>query len=83
MLISYNIGFYMLLVSALMEPPTELLVRMTSKGFIDGLKAEMLDNPTSDVRPILAIVCLKEGDTFDISLKDGYICKTVGGNHSR
>ena len=46
----------MLPVSSLIEPPEKLLVRETSKSFIDGLKAEMLENPTSDVQPILAVV---------------------------
>ena len=73
----------MLPVSCLVEPPDELLVRETSQAFIDGLKAEMQDNPTSDVQPILTIVRLKEGDCFDHTLKDGYIYETIGGNHSR
>ena len=63
----------MLPVSSLIEPPEKLLVRETSKSFIDGLKAEMLENPTSDVQPILAVVQLDKGKTFDANLKDGYI----------
>ena len=73
----------MLPVSSLIEPPDEHLVRETSQPFIDGLKAEMLENPTSDVQPILTIVQLKEGDCFDQTLKDGYTYETIGGNHSR
>lgn len=73
----------MLPVSSLVEPPDELLVRETSQDFIDSLKAEMMDNPTSDVQPILVLVRLKEGEAFDPNLKDGYIYDTVGGNHSR
>lgn len=73
----------MLPVSCLIEPPDELLVRKTSQGFIEGLKAEMMDNPTADVQPILALVRLKTGDVFDPKLKDGYVYETVGGNHSR
>ena len=76
-------GFYMLPVSCLIEPPDELLVGKTSQGFIEGLKAEMMDNPTADVQPILALVHLKTGDVFDPKLKDGYVYETVGGNHSR
>jgi len=49
----------MLPVSCLIEPPDELLVRKTSQGFIEGLKAEMMDNPTADMQPILALVRLK------------------------
>lgn len=73
----------MLSVSSLVKPSSELLIRETNKPFIDGLKQEMLDNPTSDVQPLLAIVQLKEGETFNPELKDGYIYETVGGNHSR
>ena len=73
----------MLPVSSLIEPPEKLLVLNTSKAFIDGLKAEMLENPTADVQPILALVQLDEGKTFDANLKDGYKYETVGGNHSR
>lgn len=73
----------MLPVSSLIEPPEKLLIRDTSKAFIDGLKAEMLENPTSDVQPILTIVKLDDGQSFDPNLKDGYKYETVGGNHSR
>ena len=73
----------MLPVSRLIEPPDELLVRETSQAFIDGLKSEMLENPTCDVQPILALVRLSDSDSFDSNLKDGYTYKTVGGNHSR
>ena len=59
--IALHPGFYMLPVSSLIEPPEKLLVRETSKSFIDGLKAEMLENPTSDVQPILAVVQLDKG----------------------
>lgn len=73
----------MLPVTCLVESADELLVRETNQQFIDGLKAEMQANPTSDVQPILTIVRLKEGDCFDQTLKDGYIYETIGGNHSR
>ncbi len=79
----FVLGFYMLPVSSLIEPPNELLVRATSQGFIQALKMEMQDNPTCDVQPIVAVVRLKEGESFDTNLKDGYIYETVGGNHSR
>lgn len=52
----------MLPVSCLVEPPEELLVRETNQAFIDGLKAEMLENPTCDVQPILTIVNLIDGE---------------------
>ena len=67
----------MLPVSCLIEPWDEVLVRETSQPFIDGLNAEILENPTSDV---LTIVSLKDGDTFE---EDGYKYETIGGNHSR
>ena len=53
----------MLPVSSLVELPDELVVRETNQPFIDGLKAEMQENPTSDVQPTLTtMVRLKEGD---------------------
>ena len=51
----------MLPVSCLIKPPDELLVREVNQSFVDHLKDEMLENPTCDVQPILAIVCLDEG----------------------
>ena len=79
----FSEGFYMLPVSSLIEPPDELLVRETSGNFISCLKQEMLDNPTANVQPLLTIVCLKQDESFDSSVKEGYIYQTVGGNHSR
>ena len=51
-----NLGYYLLPVSTLIEPPEELLVRAKSDKFIDSLKEEMLENPTHDVQPLLCIV---------------------------
>ena len=73
----------MLPISTLAEPPDPLLVRETSRAFIDSLKQEMLHNPISDVQPILCMVNLKEGDRFEERFKEGYVYQTIGGNHSR
>ena len=61
----YIIGYYLLPVSTLIEPPEELLVRVKSEKFIEGLKEEMLENPTCDVQPMLCVVRLKEDEEFD------------------
>ena len=73
----------MLPINTLIEPPDPLLVRKTSRAFIDSLKQEMLLNPISDVQPILCMVCLKEGDEFAERYKEAYKYQTIGGNHSR
>ncbi len=73
----------MLPVATLVQPPDPLLVRNTSKDFIDTLNHEMLNNQTSNVQPILCLVCLKDGDEFVEKYKEAYVYHTIGGNHSR
>lgn len=77
------LGFFVLPVSSLVEPPEHLLVRDSSDAFVEILMKEMLVNPTGDVQPLLCIVRLKEGEVFDVALKEGYKYYTVGGNNSR
>ena len=55
---------------------------MDSK-FVADLKREMLDNPTTDVQPLLCIVKLKSGEKFNYDLKEGYKYESVGRNNSR
>lgn len=43
----------------------------------------MILNPSSDSAPILGLVSLKEGETFDRSKAHTYSYETIGGNHSR
>ena len=73
----------MLLINLLSEPPSALLVHDTNDQFISTLKKEMLDNPTSDVQPMLCVVKLDDGQAFHPNLKEGYRYETIGGNHSR
>ena len=73
----------MLPINLLSEPRSALLVRDTNDQFISALKKEMLDNPTSDVQPMLCVVKLDEGQVFHPNLKEGYRYGTIGGNHSR
>lgn len=42
----------------------------------------MMDNPTSIVSPIVAVVCLKEGKTFDKKHPNSYQYETIGRNNS-
>ena len=51
--------------------------------FVADLKREMLDNPTTDVQPLLCTVKLKSGEKFNCGLKEGYKYESVGGNNSR
>ena len=81
--ISILLGFYMLPVCRLMEPPKQLLVRDKKTVFIEALKQEMLDNPLGDVQPILCVVQLKDKEKFDSKMKEAYTYYTIGGNHSR
>lgn len=78
-----NVGYFMLPVSSLKEPPSSVLLREKNEPFIESLKKEMVDNPTGDVQPILCVVNLKDGNAeFDPKLKEGYQYITIGGNNS-
>ena len=76
-------GFFQLPVETLIEPPGELLVREKNETFIQSLKAEMLENPTADVQPILCLVKLRNNQEFDSNIKEAYEYYTIGGNNSR
>lgn len=73
----------MIPVMLLSEPSDSSLVREKDEMFIGRLKKEMMENPISDVQPILCIVNLPEGAVFQPSLKEAYTYKSIGGNHSR
>ena len=72
----------MLPVTLLIEPLDELLVRDKNLKHIEALKAEIKDNPTADVQPIICILSLNDGEKFDPSMKEGYVYETVGGNNT-
>ena len=73
----------MLPVKCLKEPSKELLIRDCNKTVVESLKKEIIDNPCSDVTPILCIAEIEEGSTFQQNLKEAYTYMTIGGNHSR
>ena len=73
----------MLPISLLSEPSSFCLVREKDDKFIVKLKKEMMENPVNDVQPIVCIVNLPEGATFQSTLKEAYTYQSVGGNHSR
>lgn len=73
----------MLPIALLNEPTDSSLIREKDDKFIAKLKKEMLDNPISDVQPILCVVNLPEGAEFQALLKEAYTYRSVGGNHSR
>ena len=70
----------MLPVSTLIEAPEHLLIRERKDAI---LKMEMIENPISDVQPILCIVSIGAGEHFDPKVKEGYVYETIGGNNSR
>ena len=76
-------GYFELPVSLLIEPTKKRLLRKVDQLFVDKLKAAMLENPSSDSAPIVALVCLKDGEDFDASKSHTYHYETIGGNNSR
>ena len=60
-----------------------MILREVDAKFVADLKKEMLENPTTDVQPLLCIVKLKPGEKFCPEVKEGYNYETVGGNNSR
>ena len=59
-------------------------MRPLDSGFISKLKVEILERPTTSVKPLIAIVKnLKSKSDFDESKLDGYILEVIGGNHRR
>ena len=73
----------MLPVKCLKEPPKDLLIRDCNKKVVDNLKKEIMENPCSDVTPILCIAEIEKGSSFNQTLKEAYSYITIGGNHSR
>ena len=73
----------MLPVNCLREPPKDFLIRDCNKEVVASLKEEVMENPCSDVTPILCIADIEEGRVFQNDLKEAYTYTTIGGNHSR
>ena len=67
----------MLPVTLLNEPLDSSLVREKDEMFITRLK-KMLDDPISDVQPILCVVNLPEEAEFRALLKEAYSYRSMG-----
>ena len=70
-------------MSCLIEPSKENMLRDPDRIFIDSLKKEMIDNPTTLVSPIVGLVRLRSGEKFDGKHPNSYKYETIGGNNSR
>ena len=68
----------MLPVSCLIEPQAARQIRPPDENFVQMLKQEMLDNPTLDVAPIIALVILSENEEFSPSHAEAYKYETIG-----
>ena len=67
----------------LKAPKHTRLVRPVDNVFVKCLKKEMLANPTTDVAPLIGLVCLGDDDSFDTKHPESYMYETLGGNNSR
>ena len=70
-------------MSLLIEPAQTRLLRKVDKFFVERLKAAMLENPSSDSAPIVALVQLDDEQEFDPDKSHTYAYETIGGNNSR
>ena len=52
-------------MSVLIEPAKKRLLRKIDEMFVEKLKAKIPENPSSDSAPIVALVCLKDGEDFE------------------
>ena len=66
-----------------MAPSVSRCLRKPDRVFIESLKKEMIENPTSLVSPIVGLVRLGTSETFDSRHSQGYVYETIGGNNSR
>lgn len=66
-----------------MEPMYSRLARSVDRVFVDGLKKEMLANPTNDVAPMIGLLRVRKDEEFDSIHPEAYTYETLGGNNSR
>ena len=66
-----------------MSPRKERSIRDPDEHFVASLKLEMLENRTSHVAPMIAIVRLRDDEQFDSKHPEAFTYETIGGNHSR
>lgn len=76
-------GQFSLPVRCLKEPSPPRLVHPVTAQFVKELKKEMLENPTSDVAPMIGLVFLIDGEQFDQQHPEAYSYEVIGGNNSR
>ena len=70
----YFLDPYKVLSHALVEPRVEFLVRPLNAAFVERLKCEMIQRPSTFAKPLIAIV-------KNVQLKmDGYTLEVIGGN---
>ena len=58
-------------------------MREPDRDFIDALKKEMMENPTSLVSPIVGLASLDPGNKCDSRHPQSFVYETIGGNNSR
>lgn len=66
-----------------MEPSSTHLAWWIDCVFVDGLKKEMLANPTNDVAPMIGLLRMRGDEEFDQLHPEAYTYETLGGNNSR
>ena len=66
-----------------MPPSSDNTLRDPDPVFVESLKKEMVENPTTLVSPIVGLVSLKPGEKFDSKHPNSYKYQTIGGNNSR
>ena len=79
----FSTGCFEIPLSCLKPPNASRCLREPDRVFIDSLKKEMQDNPTTLVSPIVGLVSLNSGDEYDNRHPNSYEYETIGGNNSR
>ena len=82
-LLYIHAGSYEIPISCLVAPSEGRCLREPDRVFVNSLKKEMMENPTSLVSPIIGLVRLGTNETYDSRHPQGYIYETIGGNNSR
>lgn len=76
-------GQFNIPVNCLIQPSEFRLLRQPNLQYVEALKMEMLNNPTYNVAPLVGLVRISEGETFNNKKPEGYLYETIGGNHTR
>ena len=70
-------------IKCMKAPNHQHTVRPIDEVFVQHLKKEMVENPTTDVAPLIGLLVLPEREVFDKLNPDAYMYETLGGNNSR